>query len=122
VKAIFRLVSALENKSGGELGRVLESLAHPGAGGSLKGKGVVVTNIGPRSAGAAAGLARGDVLLRYDGTELTSAGTLAQLTARSAGERVIRIDALRGTQPLHFDVPAGKLGIKVNSILLQQPT
>src|SRR5437016_13500110 len=42
--------------------------------------GLMVTNLGPGSQGARAGMVRGDVLLRYEGQELDNVTTLRRLS------------------------------------------
>jgi PDZ domain len=83
--------------------------------------GLIVTNIAPGSQGASAGLARGDVLLRYDGMELDSAGTLKHLTKRhtqGAGvSKTVTIEAARGAEDVSFEVHGGRLGITVSPSL-----
>ena len=60
--------------------------------------GLIVTNIGPGSQGTRAGMARGDVLLRYEGVELDSTRTLRHLTKRhtqGAGlSKTVTLDAV----------------------------
>jgi hypothetical protein len=87
--------------------------------------GLVVTNIGPGSQAARAGMARGDVLLRYDGVRLDSAATLKHLTKRftqgAASSKRIIIDATRGEKKLHFEVRGGRLGITVGASFHRSP-
>jgi hypothetical protein len=80
--------------------------------------GLIVTNIGPGSQGARAGMVRGDVLLRYDGVEIDRVETLRHLEKRhtQGGEvsRTVSIDAARGSEDLSFEVHGGRLGITVS--------
>jgi membrane-associated protease RseP (regulator of RpoE activity) len=77
--------------------------------------GVIVTNIGPDSPGANAGMVRGDVLLRYDGVEIDCVETLRRLQKRHTQDgdvsKTVSIDAARGSTDLSFEVAAGRLGI-----------
>jgi hypothetical protein len=83
--------------------------------------GLIVTNIGPASQGARAGMARGDVLLRYAGVELDSAGTLRHLIKRHTQgaelSKTVIVEAVRGSEDLSFEVCGGRLGITVCSSL-----
>jgi hypothetical protein len=83
--------------------------------------GLIVTNIGPRSQAAKAGMARGDVLLRYDGVEVDSTNTLKRLTmgySRGvASSKAVSIDAVRGSDDVSFEVAKGPLGITVTPSL-----
>ena len=83
--------------------------------------GLMVTNVGPGSQGARAGMARGDVLLRYEGQELESVATLRRLSAAhtqgAAARRAIRIEAARGREDVAFEVLGGRLGITVSPLL-----
>ena len=80
--------------------------------------GLIVTNIGPGGQGAASGMIRGDVLLRYDGEEIDSAATLRHLEKRHTqgreALRTITIDAARGAENLSFEVHGGRFGITVS--------
>jgi S1-C subfamily serine protease len=121
VKAMWRLVSVLEQPPK-ELAGLLHRLKSFDPGASLSGKGVVVTNIGPRSAAASAGMVRGDILLRYDGIALRTPSVLASLTSKTHGSGTARIEALRGSESLHFEVPVGRLGITANGLSTRPPT
>jgi S1-C subfamily serine protease len=85
-----------------------------------RGGGVVVTNIGPRSQAAAAGMARGDVLLRYGGIPIDGARSLRRLAERSGAggatsERII-IEGMRGPTEMRFEVRGGPLGMTVGAL------
>jgi len=87
--------------------------------------GVIVTNIGPGSQAAVAGMARGDMLLRYDGVPINQPEQLKRLTRRrapggAASGRVV-IDAMRGPTELHFEVHGGSLGITVSGLFTSGP-
>jgi len=83
--------------------------------------GLMVTNIGPGSQGARAGMAQGDVLLRYEGQDLDNAATLRRLTkAHTQGTtatKPIRIEAARGAD----DVALGTCMSTQNSHLGSLP-
>jgi hypothetical protein len=83
--------------------------------------GLLVTNVGPVSPGAVAGIARGDVLLRYDSVQLDSADTLTRRTMRPVhgdeASRHVVIEAVRGEVEMNFKVAGGKLGITVSPLL-----
>ena len=86
--------------------------------------GLMVTNVGPGSQGARAGMKCGDMLLRFDGQELDRAATLRRLTTihtqGAAAQKPIRIEAARGTDDLVFEVSGGKLGITVSPLLYRR--
>jgi membrane-associated protease RseP (regulator of RpoE activity) len=82
--------------------------------------GLLVTNVGPGSAAATAGIERGDVLLRHDGVPLEDAQRLRLLessAAQSETPRQVALDAVRGAREITFSVPAGRLGITVSPFL-----
>lgn len=82
--------------------------------------GLVVTNIGPKSAAAKATMACGDLLLEYGGIELHKSSTLRRLTRPSGGvgrsAKQVTIKALRGGTEVRFKVPTGPLGITVSAM------
>ena len=83
--------------------------------------GLMVTNIGPGSQAAKAGMATGDVLLRYNGVQLDDVDTLRGLTkgrsydAAAPGKAII--EAVRGSQEVQFEVSGGPLGITISALL-----
>jgi hypothetical protein len=83
--------------------------------------GLIITNIAPGSQAARAGMARGDVLLRYDGVELDRVDTLRHLTKRhTQGAEVSKhvvIEATRGAREMSFKIFGGRLGITVSAFL-----
>jgi membrane-associated protease RseP (regulator of RpoE activity) len=83
--------------------------------------GLLVTNIGPGSQAARAGMQCGDVLLRFGGQELDSAATLRRLTKTyshgTAAQKPTLIEAARGAEDIEFEVFGGKLGITVSPSL-----
>jgi S1-C subfamily serine protease len=78
--------------------------------------GLLVANVGPGSRAATAGIMRGDVLLRYDGTPLDKADMLSRLAADETREPVT-VEAVRGADEMTFKVPAGRLGVTVSALL-----
>ncbi len=78
--------------------------------------GLLVTNVGPASSAAAAGIRRGDVLLRCDGVSLDSPESLKRVTSRHTGSggRTLTVEAVRGTHEMTFAVAPGRLGITVS--------
>jgi hypothetical protein len=85
----------------------------------FKDIGLIVTNVGPNGAAARAGIARGDVLLRYDGVDLDTVARLCELTERAALSRDScgQIDAIRGDRERQVKVAAGRLGVTVSAPL-----
>ena len=82
--------------------------------------GLVVTNVGPTSQAATAGIARGDVLLRYDGVPLENPEQLRRLEGVAAqGEKIRQaaLEAARGAREMTFTVTPGRLGITVSPLL-----
>jgi len=88
--------------------------------------GLMVTNVGPGTQGARAGMRCGDLLLRYDGQELDSAATLRRLskayTQGAVAQKLVQIDAARGADDVVFDVFGGKLGVTVSPLLYRRGT
>ncbi len=82
----------------------------------FKQAGLIVTNVGPNGAAARAGIARGDVLLRYDGAELETVARLRELAALGVGRNGV-IEASRGDRELQFEVAPGPLAITVSVTL-----
>ncbi len=81
--------------------------------------GLIVTNVGPGSPAATAGVARGDILLQYDGVPLDQTSTLKRLTGPyiEGGDiaRQVVIEAVRGKNEMRFEVAGGRLGITVSA-------
>jgi hypothetical protein len=78
--------------------------------------GLLVTNVGPGSRAAIAGIARGDVLLRYDGVQLNNAETLTRI-ADDETRGHVAVEVLRGADELTFKVAGGRLGVTVSALL-----
>ena len=82
--------------------------------------GLLVTNVGPSSRAATAGIERGDVLLRYDGVPLENAEQLTSLEgvpAQGEAPRQVALEAVRGAREMTLTVAAGRLGITVSPML-----
>jgi membrane-associated protease RseP (regulator of RpoE activity) len=88
--------------------------------------GLMVTNVGPGSQGARAGMVPGDVLLRYEGQELESVATLRNIsrayTQGALANKALKIEAARGSEDLAFEVLGGHLGITVSPLLHRSVT
>lgn len=82
--------------------------------------GLLVTNVGPRSRAAVAGIARGDLLLKYDGVQLDKASTLKRLVRRGPEgldpSHRVAIEAIRGGKHVRFEVVRNRLGITASSL------
>jgi hypothetical protein len=101
-----------------EWGRGLSALIK--ASNRHKDVGLLVTNVGPASAAADAGIGRGDVLLRYDGVPLDHTDGLKRLESAAAQRETTRqvpLDAVRGERDMTFSVRPGLLGITVSPLL-----
>jgi hypothetical protein len=100
---------------------VLSAIALIRASREFRKSSLFVTNVGPGSQAARAGIVRGDVMLRYDGRDLDDALALRRLTKihtqGSAARKPIRIEVARGRQNLTFEVRGGRLGITVSPLL-----
>jgi hypothetical protein len=72
---------------------------------------VVVGEVLSSGAGSAAGLEVGDQLERYDGVRVFSSAELQQLTAAGRLGETVRVEVLRGGQPLTLRVVRGPLGV-----------
>jgi hypothetical protein len=83
--------------------------------------GLLVINVGPTSRAAIAGVARGDVLLRYNSVQLDDAETLRRVTVRGMQDyeprKRVALEALRGAHEMTFEVERGELGITVSPLL-----
>lgn len=111
VGAVVTLLTILQHHGHDEVGKRIEALRALSR--SRVVTGVLVTNIGPDSQAAKAGIARADVLLRYDGIPLDESEKLKGLTERTDASKKVTIDAARGEQNLVFHVFGGPLGMTV---------
>jgi S1-C subfamily serine protease len=116
VGAVVKLTEAFRQ---GRLGKTIKALQALSK--SEASSGVLVAAIGPNSQAAKAGMARGDLLLRYDGVQLEKAKTLTSLTRRTDASKAVTIDAIRGAEKLHFKVHGGWLGMRVETLSLVPP-
>jgi hypothetical protein len=105
--------------------KLLETIRHPGQASvsaainaldTLEQKGVVVTNIGPKSQAAKAGMARGDQILRYNGVQLGGSEKLKDVIRRIGPSKRVTLDAVRRGKKLAFEVHGGPLGITVQRL------
>ncbi len=79
---------------------------------SGKNNRVAVDDVLLNSAAAAAGLRKGDVILRYDGQLMLTPQQLRNATVTGEAERTTAVDVLRGTETMRFYVPRGPLGVR----------
>jgi S1-C subfamily serine protease len=83
--------------------------------------GLLVTKNPQQRQAAKAGIARGDVLLRYNGVELDRVRTLRALAKKYArpehGPEAVTIEASRGSDEISFKLSGGNLGITVSELL-----
>ena len=67
-------------------------------------KGVMVDRVEPGSAAEMGGLAKDDLILRVDGTEVTSPDSLrAYVADRAPGSRIV-LDLLRASRPHRLEI------------------
>jgi hypothetical protein len=62
------------------------------------------------------GLAPDDRILSYDGHKPTSVKQFVDAVADASGRRVRRLVIGRGTDVLQFDLPAGRVGVRVDIV------
>lgn len=83
--------------------------------------GLLVTNVGPGGEAARVGMARGDLLLRYEHVRLDRPEALRDLTRRFAerhgASKTAVIEAIRGSKEVRFEVAGGRLGVTVSPLL-----
>lgn len=70
--------------------------------------GVLLVRVSSGKPAEKAGLRAGDVILRFDGVELTSDGQLTRLIRANPPGKAVRIDLLRNRKPLTIDATLGK--------------
>jgi DNA-binding MarR family transcriptional regulator len=68
--------------------------------------GVLVVRLGADGPGAAAGLARGDLITAADGHDVRTAADLDRAVRRARGQ--LTLELLRGAEPLQLDVRIGR--------------
>jgi serine protease Do len=73
-------------------------------------RGILVAGVGEGSAGEAAGLEQGDILLKLDGEEISSVTTFRSKVALTMPGTVIKLDLLRDGKAMPLDVKIGSRG------------
>ena len=68
------------------------------------GKGVKVLDVDDESAASKAGLKEGDIITRFDGKDVNSAGDLAQIARESRTKPSVHVTVLRGGKPVDLEV------------------
>ncbi|HVS95242.1 MAG TPA: PDZ domain-containing protein [Puia sp.] len=68
------------------------------------GKGVKVLDVDDESAAAKAGLKEGDIITRFDGKDVNSAGDLAQVARESRTKPSVHVTVLRGGKSMDLEV------------------
>jgi serine protease Do len=95
----------------GWLGVTLQKLT-PDLAEGLKaepGRGALVSAVTPESPAARAGVAPGDVIVRYDGTTVDEHTTLPTLVAATPVGKTVQVDALRDGARRTFSITVAKL-------------
>jgi serine protease Do len=70
--------------------------------------GALVTEVVPEQAAAKAGVEKGDVILRIDGTAVDNAFSLRFAIGRRRAEDRVKLEVLRGEETLHLDATLGR--------------
>ena len=84
--------------------------------GLKKPAGALVSSVDKDGAAAKAGLKAGDVILRYNGTDIGSSSRLPLLVADTAPGTTVKLDVMRKGETRHIDVTVGAAkGTKVAS-------
>ena len=84
--------------------------------GLKKPAGALVSSVDKDGAAAKAGLKAGDVILRYNGTDIGSSSRLPLLVADTAPGTTVKLDVMRKGESRHIDVTVGAAkGTKVAS-------
>ncbi len=76
--------------------------------GLAKAQGALVAEVQAKSAAAAAGLRPGDVILKFDGKELTSSSDLPMLVAEIPPGQVVKLDIWRQGQSKAITIKVGE--------------
>jgi serine protease Do len=77
--------------------------------GMERGKGALVGDVETNGAGAKAGLKAGDVIVAFDGTEISHAHDLPRIVARHAPGSRVTVEVLRDKSKKTFDVTLDEL-------------
>ncbi len=72
--------------------------------------GVLVVGVLPNTPAEAAGIRRGDVIVRVNNQSVTDAGELQSIVERSGVDQVLRFNILRGNQRVELPVRTAQLG------------
>jgi serine protease Do len=67
-------------------------------------KGAIITDLIPESSAAKAGLQRGDVVVRFDGKDVTDTGRLRNLVGNAPIRSRHRLDIIRDGRPEHVEL------------------
>jgi hypothetical protein len=82
----------------------------------VAGGGVAVTGVQPGDQAEKAGLAVGDILVRYDQTRLDKVDTFLPLVHATDAAKPVTLEILRGAQKLTVQVHGGLLGITIKDL------
>ena len=84
--------------------------------GLKKPAGALISSVDKDGAAAGAGLKAGDVILRYNGTDIKSSSRLPLLVADTAPGTTVKLEVMRNGETRHIDVTVGAAkGTKVAS-------
>ena len=73
-----------------------------------EGKGVKVLEVDDESAAAKGGIKEGDIITRFDGTEVNSASALAEAAQASKAKSSVHINLLRGGKAMDLEIKTPK--------------
>lgn len=72
------------------------------------GKGVKVLEVADESPAGKVGVKEGDIITHFDGKEVNSAATLAELARAGRGKPSLKISLIRGGKPLELEIKTPK--------------